>query len=90
MVWEPTVGEEPELREMVFALVRPSPSQDSERVKPVGTVTVGSAQSDVLISVTDRVAVMVVLSCKLLFEMLALKARVGVAGNTVMVWVMAV
>jgi hypothetical protein len=82
-VYDPATREEPELREMVVVPVRPETVQDLEEVRPVGTSTVGSAQSDVLISVTDRVAELVGLPiCKLLFETLALNAGVGVAGAT--------
>jgi hypothetical protein len=80
MVWESAVGEEPELKEMVVVLIRglAVSVQDPEAVRPVGTATVGSVHSDVLISVTDRVAVLVVPSWRVLAAMTADKVGVVV------------
>jgi hypothetical protein len=82
IVYDPAAREESELREMVVVPVSPEIVQEPESIRPVGTVRVGSVQPSALISVTDRVAVPGVPIFKLLFEMLALKAGVGVSGAT--------
>jgi hypothetical protein len=92
MEWGPSVGGVLEFMEMVFVLVKPLPSQDSEGINfPEASpkLIVGSVHSDVLISVTDKVAEVDGLSSwRVLAEMVADKVGVGVTGNTVKVCVM--
>jgi Zn-dependent protease with chaperone function len=91
MVWEPTVGGFSEFREMVVVLARGlSMLVQYPAVKLAGEgllskVIVGLVQESALISVTDRVAVLLVVSWRSLAEMAADKVGVGVTGNTVKV-----
>jgi hypothetical protein len=85
MVYDPAAIEALSLKLIVAVLVKSVlgvKAVISKLPKAPSKSTVGFAQVDVLISVTDRVAVPSVPICKLLFETLALNAGVGVAGAT--------